>query len=630
MKKFYLIIIFIIISIICLKYYDLRVIKYEYYLEKYNNITTKIVYGNTAPRGRILDRNGKVLVDNIGSHTVFYHNLDNIDTYEIATTLNDILISKNEPSILELKQYYINNNDTDYLINEEEKRLFKLRKISIKELEELKISRLKDEINNYTPAEKNIIYLYNLLNSGYSYDKKEIIKDISVQECALINESNIPGLTCEDTVKRIYLYDTLNALYGTVGNISKENKDYYLNEGYSLNDDVGLSYLEKEYDNYLKGEKAIYKVNPDNSLTLIKEAKQGNDIVLSIDIDLQLKINDIIKKNIDKASNYQNTKYFNSTYAIVSNPYTGEIIASTGLSKVKDVYYDITSDILTNSFTVGSVIKGASMTVGYQNNLINIGEKINDSCVKLYQVPEKCSYRRWGMIDDITALKTSSNYYQFLLAIKLTGHKYTYNMSINATEDHFNIYRNTFASFGLGSSTGIDLEQEFLGIKGKKIADDLLLNFSIGQYDTYTPLQLSNYINTIATSGNRYALHYLKNVKANNEIIYEYEPVLLNTVQSNFERIREGFKQVLNDGTGRGYTEQSYHPAGKTGTAEIVYSKDVMTVNQSFIMFAPFDNPKYSIVVISPNIAYNDGTNNYIAPINRLISHEISNLIFEK
>lgn len=629
MKKVYYLILITLVAIISFKYYDLRVNKHDYYLEKYKNITAKFVYGYTAPRGRILDRNGKVLVDNIGSHTVFYRNLDNINTYDIAARLNNILISKNEPTITELKEYYIKNNDTDYLITEEEQKLLKLHKLSIKEIEDLKISRLDTEIDIYTEEDKNIIYLYNLLNNGYSYDKKVIKKDISTGECALINESNIPGLTCEDTVKRVYLYDTLNALYGTIGSISEEDKEYYLNQGYSLNDDVGLSYLEKQYDSYLKGKKAVYKVNEDNTLTLVQEAKVGNDIVLSIDIDLQLKINDIIKNNIDKASNYKNTKYFNSTYVIVSDPNTGEIIASTGLSKVKDTYYDITSDILTNSFTVGSVVKGASMTVGYQNNLIEEGKKINDSCVKLYQVPQKCSYRRWGLIDDISALKTSSNYYQFILAIKLTGNEYTYNMSLNATEDHFNIYRNTFALFGLGSSTGIDLEQEFLGIKGKKIADDLLLNFSIGQYDTYTPLQLSNYINTIATSGKRYALHYLKNVQNNDEIIYEYNPVLLNTVDSNFARIIEGFKEVLKNGTGRGYTNPSYNPAGKTGTAEIVYDKNVMTVNQSFIMFAPYDNPKYSIVVVSPNTAYNDGTNNYISPINRLISLEISNLIFE-
>ena len=297
--------------------------------------------------------------------------------------------------------------------------------------------------------------------------------------------------------------------------------------------------------------------------------------------------------------------------------------------KVKDDFHDITTNILTSSFTMGSVIKGASHTVGYQNNLIDIGTKINDSCIKLYQVPTKCSYKRLGYIDDITALKTSSNYYQFLTAIKLTGNKYKYNMKLEVEEKDFNTYRDTFAEFGLGSKTGIDLENESLGIKGKTIAPDLLLNLSIGQYDTYTPLQLLNYINTIATNGKRYSLHYLKEVKNKDKIIYEYQPNLLNIVKnSNFNRIKEGFKEVLYSGTGRGYTDTLYKPAGKTGTSEVVYNKDIITINQTYAMFAPYDNPQYSIVVISPNISYNNDYDNYIAPINRYISKEVSKLVF--
>ena len=299
--------------------------------------------------------------------------------------------------------------------------------------------------------------------------------------------------------------------------------------------------------------------------------------------------------------------------------------------KIKDNYHDVSTNLLTSSFTVGSVIKGASHTVGYQNNLIKEGKKINDSCVKLYLVPEKCSYKKLGLIDDITALKTSSNYYQFITAIKLTGNTYKKNIKLNVTEEHFNIYRNTFSSFGLGSSTGIDLENESTGIKGKTIAPDLLLNLSIGQYDTYTALGLTNYINTIATQGNRYSLHYLKEVKNNNETIYTYQPNLLNTVEnSNFKRIIKGFKEVLYTGTGRGYTDTKYKPAGKTGTSETVYSKDITTITQTYAMFAPYDNPEYSIVVISPNISYNNDKDTYIAPINRYISKEVSKLVFEK
>lgn len=627
MKKIYLFIITILTTIVASRYTYLYVFKHDYYYNKYLQVSNKIVYGLNAPRGRILDRNGKVLVDNIGVNTIVFHHLDNIKVKDIAIILNNII--EVEPAGVDYqKKYYLLYEETDSLLTKEEKDLYNRRKLTLKEIEDIKLSRIKP---TYTKEEQKLITLYYLLTDGYSYDSKIIKEDVSDEICAKVNTTNIPGLTCEYTTKRIYLYDTLNDIYGHVGNISKENKEYYLNNGYSLNDQVGLSYLEKEYDEYLRGKKAEYLVNSDNSLTLIKDSVQGNDIYLSIDIDLQLKINDIIKENLTKSESLKNTKYYNTSYVIVSNPNTGEIIASTGIMKIKDNYHDVSTNLLTSSFTVGSVIKGASHTVGYQNNLIKEGKKINDSCVKLYLVPEKCSYKKLGLIDDITALKTSSNYYQFITAIKLTGNTYKKNIKLNVTEEHFNIYRNTFASFGLGSSTGIDLENESTGIKGKTIAPDLLLNLSIGQYDTYTALGLTNYINTIATKGNRYSLHYLKEVKNNNETIYTYQPNLLNTVEnSNFKRIIKGFKEVLYTGTGRGYTDTKYKPAGKTGTSETVYSKDITTITQTYAMFAPYDNPKYSIVVISPNISYNNDKDTYIAPINRYISKEVSKLVFEK
>ena len=627
MKKIYFTIIAILTTIVIFRYTYISVIKHDYYYEKYLQVSKKIVYGLNAPRGRILDRNGKILVDNIGINTIVFHQLDGIDVKEIAQTLNSIINVK-KATLEEQKKYYLTYEETDSLLTKEEIELYNRRKLTTKEIEEIKLSRIEP---TYTEEEKKFIKLYYILTNGYSYDSKIVSEDVSDEICSIVNTTNIPGLTCEYTTKRIYLYDTLNDIYGKVGSISKENKEYYINKGYSLNDQVGLSYIEKQYDDYLKGTKAKYLVNSDNSLTLLEESIKGNDIYLSIDIELQLKINKIIKDNINKSSNLKNTEYYNTSYVIVSNPNTGEIIASTGLMKVKNEFHDVTTNILTFSFTVGSVIKGASHTVGYQNNLIDIGKKINDSCVKLYLVPEKCSYKKLGLIDDITALKTSSNYYQFMTAIKLTGNKYKKNMKLNATEEHFNIYRNTFASFGLGSKTGIDLENESTGIKGKIIADDLLLNLSIGQYDTYTPLQIMNYINTIATSGTRYSLHYLKEIKNNDKTIFEYKPTILNTVKnSNFKRIIEGFKEVLYTGTGRGYTDTKYKPAGKTGTSETVYKKDITTITQTYAMFAPYDNPKYSIVVISPNISYNNNKDNYIAPINRYISKEVSKLVFEK
>ena len=624
MKKNYYIIITILTTIALMRYLYISVYKHDYYYEKYLSINNKIVYGINAPRGRILDRNGKILVDNIGINTIVFHKIDGINTREVASILNEI-IEVDKASKDEQKQYYLKYEDTTNILTKEEQNLYERRKLSQEEIERIKLSRIK---TNYTEEKQKEIAIYYLLTNGYSYDNKIIKENVSNETCAIINTKNIPGLTCEYTTKRTYLYDTLTSIYGKVGNITKENKDYYLEKGYSLNDQVGLSYIEKQYDEYLKGTKAEYLINEDNSLTKIKDSSPGNDIYLSIDIDLQLKINEIIKENIDKAEKLKNTEYFNTAYVIVSNPNTGEIITSNALTKVKDTYYDITTNLITNSYIVGSVVKGASHTVGYQNNLID-DTKRKDMCIKLYQVPEKCSYKYNGYINDIKALRTSSNSYQFQTVIKLVGEKYKYNMKLPVTQEHFNIYRNTFASFGLGSSTGIDLENESTGIKGKTIAADLLLNYSIGQYDTYTPMQLSNYINTIATQGKRYSMHFLKEVKNNEETIYTYKPQLLNTVESNFERINLGFQEVLL-GTGYGYTNIKYKPAGKTGTAQVVYDKDITTINQSYVMYAPYDKPEYSIVVMTPNISYENEKEGYTAPINRYISKEVSKLLFEK
>ena len=624
MKKTYSIIIIILSIITLTRYLYLSVYKHDYYNELYLSKTNKIINGINIPRGRILDRNGKVLVDNVGINTIVFHQINNINTHEVSVILNEI-IDVEPASLEEQKEYYLKYEETSHLLTQQEQELYERRKITLDELENIKLSRI---IPNYDEEKQKQITIYNLLNNGYYYDSKIIKEDVTAEICAQINNKNIPGLTCEYTTKRIYLYDTLTNILGTVGNITKENKEYYLSKGYNLNDQVGISYLEKEYEEYLRGTPAKYILNEDNSLTKIKDSIPGNDLYLSVDIDIQLKINEIIKNNIEKSKNLKNTKYFNSAYVIVSNPNTGEIISSNALMKVKDTYYDISTNLITSSFTVGSVVKGASHTVGYQNNLID-SSKRKDICIKLYQVPEKCSYKYNGYIDDIKALRTSSNSYQFQTVIKLVGEKYKYNMKLNVTEEHFDTYRNTFSSFGLGSSTGIDLPNESIGIKGNKISADLLLNYSIGQYDTYTPLQLTNYINTIATKGNRYALHYLKEIKINQETIYTYEPKLLNKVTSNFERIDKGFQEVLL-GTGYGYTNLKYKPAGKTGTSQVVYNKDITTINQTYVMYAPYDNPKYSIVVITPNVSYEEAKTPYTAPINRYISQEVSKLLFEK
>ena len=635
-----------------IKIYSLNVLDKDYYQKVLASKKNKIISLASAPRGRILDRNGNILVDNIGVKKIVYNKDAKIkeeDEIKIAQDLAKILTLEYQEKEKELKEFYIllNKEKTDKLITTKEKEKVQNRKLTTSDLHNLKLKRITQEmLDSLDNQNKLAAHIYALMNKGYKYEIKTLKEQASEEEYAKVIESDIKGVTGSISWERTYPYGkVLRTILGNVSSsssgIPSELKDEYLKKGYSLNDRVGISYLEKQYEDYLKGTKATYQVNDDNTLTLKTPEKRGNDVILAIDINLQMDIERIMEEKILAGKKLQNTEYYNHAYAIVSDPKDGSIVAMVGkrLDENSQEFSDIIPNIISSAYTVGSVVKGASHTVGYKNNLIDVGKKINDSCVKLYFIPEKCSFKRLGLIDDITALKWSSNYYQFMTAIKSTGKTYHYNMQLNTTQDNFATYRNTFAEFGLGALTGIDLPNEKIGLIGNKQADDLLLNLSIGQYDTYTPIELVQYINTISQNGKRIKLSLMqKIVDENDKVLLENKGEVLNTIAMDeyyFNRIKEGFREVLDGGTGRGYTDLKWNPAGKTGTSESFYDSDndgkadVKTITMSYAMFAPIENPKYSLVVMSPNVSHENGKTEYTAYVNKHISTEVSKILFE-
>lgn len=638
---------FIIIAflIIIIRIININIFNKDKYLELLNKKVNNYVYSSSAPRGRILDRNMIVLVDNIGIKTLFYQKLNNItqkDEIDISYKLANILDIKINDNSLK-KFYLLLNNNGKSLITEEEYKLYNERKISSSDIKKLKYERItEDMLDSLNDLDRKSATIYDLMNRGYSYDKKEIIKNISDEEYNKIIEYNIPGITIELTWDRIYNYgNTLKDIFGTIGNIPEEQKDEYLSKGYELNDIVGLSYLENYYEDYLRGEKDLYKVNSDNTLSLVKEGRKGKDLVLSIDINVQLKLEDIIKENIINAKKRSNTDYFSEAYSIVGDPNTGEIIAMSGQklvdSKTKE-FKNINTNLINTSYTVGSVVKMGTISTGYKYNIIDIGSTVTDSCIKLYQVPIKCSYKSLGKINDLTAISKSSNYYQFNIAIGLTNQKYKYNMKLDTKIDDFEKFRSMYREYGLGSITDVDLPNETIGIIGKNTSSDLLLNLSIGQYDTYTPIELFQYVNTIASLGKKRKPQLMKEIVDDNNHIYnDYRVVGEVSLDNKYkERLREAMHLATTSGTARNYISAKYSPAGKTGTSETFIDTnndgimDTKTTSIAFVGFAPFDKPKYSIVVMAPNIYVTRDYNYSKVYITRYISKDITNFLFEK
>lgn len=664
-EKRYNILIIIIIVIILFMLMDLfyiQIMKNQYYIDQVKKLSENTVEGSTAPRGRIYDRNHRLIVDNAPIKIIYYQKTG-LSAKEEAKLAHKVagMISVDYTNLRDrdLRKYWLvlNYDKGKKKITKDEWKKLDERKLSTDDIEKLKLERITaEELAVFDETDKEAAYIYRLMNEGYANAEKIIKKEnITDEEYAAIaeNDSDLNGFHTRLDWDREYLYgNTFRAMLGSVSSsdsgIPLELKDYYLSKGYSLNDRVGTSYLEYQYEDILKGEKNLYEVGANGESKLIKEGKRGNDIVLTIDIELQKEVEQILEDNLRKAKEEPNTEYYNRSFVIIANPKTGEILVMAGKQIVKrdDGYeiYDYTPGVTTSPVVVGSVVKGASHIVGYNTGALSIGEKRYDTCIKIASTPEKCSWTYLGLVDDLTALKYSSNTYQFNTAIKVGKGNYYYNGPLSVEPEAFNTYRNTFAEFGLGVKTGIDLPIESLGYKGGSSVSGHLLDFSIGQYDTYTPIQLSQYIGTIANNGNRMKPYLLKEVyaptkKGLNQLISENKPVILNKVNTKDEyldRVKEGFKMVMvGNGTGSGYMDTIYKPAGKTGTSQSFVDSDgdgaidKETVTATFAGYAPYDDPKATFTVLSPDIYHYDNNSTYQTSVNRKIAKEVTKKFFD-
>lgn len=660
------VIIFLCFGIIGIRLFSLQILSKEEYTTKLARAVEKTVESTSAPRGRIYDRNYNLLVDNVAVKTIYYKKESGITTkeevelaYKVANLIN---VDYSSLTDYRLKNFwYIQNISTAReKITDEEWQLNKERKLSDDDILDLIFERItEEELGEYQDIDKEAAYIYYLMNKGYSYAEKVIkSKDISESEYAIISENIdvLKGFNTKLDWERVYLYgDTFKSILGSVSSdtqgIPSELSEYYLDNGYTLADRVGISYLEYQYENYLKGTKAVYKVLPDNTYELVSEGKRGNDIVLTIDINLQKYLEDVLSYEVLNAKNEINTDYYNRSFAIVADPNTGEILAMGGKQiRQRDdgsrYIIDYTPGIVTLPVTPGSIVKGASMLVGYKYGAINIGEEVMDDCIKIKDTPEKCSWKNLGLIDDVDALRFSSNYYQYRIAIKIGNGTYNYNEALKIDTDAFKKYRNMYASFGLGIKTGIDLPVESLGYTGKSTLPGHLLDFAIGQYDTYTPIQLSQYINTLANGGARLRPYLLKEVYSQSsnyedkfgELIYKTDIDVLGKVDVDskyIDRVKYAFNRTVIDGLGYGYMGYYTNSGGKTGTSQSFIDTDndnivdTETITTSFVGYSPADNPKMSIVVVSPDISHSYGNISYQSQVTKRISAKIVNKYFE-
>ncbi|AXO98680.1 peptidoglycan D,D-transpeptidase FtsI family protein [Bacillus anthracis] len=667
--------VFILFSAMIIQLGKVQIIDGETYkneVEKRENATVNL----SVPRGKIFDREGNPVVDNKSLRTITYTKMKGVKSEEILKTarqLADIIEIPQEDidklTETDKKDFWMQLNPTltEKLVSKKEINKFRDKDITGKNLdkkiEELKRKRVTDKnLQDLTDKDIKVLAIKSKMTSGYQMAPQIIKKDVSEKEFTIISEglANLPGVDVSVDWERVYVNDGLfRSVLGNVSNsdegLPSERLDYYLVRDYSRNDRVGKSYIEQQYEDVLHGTKKEVRSVADKQGTTIRtetisEGKSGKNLTLTIDMELQKKVEESIEKILKAYKGSESM--LDRAFVVMMNPKNGQVLSMAGKRLVekdgKTEIEDYALGTMTSSYELGSTVKGATVLTGFETKAITPGTYFYDAPMKFKGTREKKSWKEFGNIDDLRALQVSSNVYMFHTALKIAGVDYVRNSSLNIKQEYFDKMRYYFRQFGLGVPTGIDLPNETAGQIGKKDNQPgFLLDYSIGQYDTYTPLQLVQYISTIANGGYRMKPQIVQEVREQTsqkdeigKVVHAVEPIVLNKVDMKEEyikQVKEGFRKVFQEGDGTGvraFQKASYKPAGKTGTAQTVYGgeSDIgrnekgerrECYNLTLAGYAPYDNPEVAFSVVVPWVM-NDKSG-----INSDIGKEVLDAYFE-
>lgn len=624
-----------IFAIMVLRLGYLQIAQGSHYKQLIKN-DENITVNESVPRGRIVDRNGKVLVDNASKMAITYTRGRKTSQKEMLET------AKKLSSLIKMDTDKITDRDKkDFWVTlhpqkakdlmKKEQSMLEDGSISQEQYDEQQRKKIgKKQLSELSKKDLQILAIYREMNAGSTLDPQTIKnEDVTEKEYAAVSQqlSKLPGVNTSMDCDRKYPYkDTLRGIFGDVSTstegLPKELTEQYLSKGYSRNDRVGKSYLEYQYEDVLRGKKKQMKYTTDKSGKVINSevvnpGSRGHDLQLTIDIDLQKKVESLLDKQIAKLRS-QGAKDMDNAMIVVQDPKNGDILAMAGKQISKNgklTDYDIGN--FTAQFAVGSSVKGGTLLAGYQNKAIKVGEQMVDEPLKFQGGLTKRSYfNKDGRvtINDKEALMHSSNVYMFKTALKLAGDPYYSGMPLpNDISIAGQKLRKGLNQVGLGVKTGIDLPNETNGqIEPLTNNPGNYLDLSIGQYDTYTPLQLSQYVSTIANNGYRIqphiglSIHDATNKDELGPVKRKVKGNVLNKVnnsQKEIDEVKDGFKMAFNEKDGTGYAsfkDTVVPSAGKTGTAE-VFQDGEPRVNSTYIGYAPIKDPKLAFSIVYTN-----------------------------
>ncbi|BDU49893.1 penicillin-binding protein 2 [Haliovirga abyssi] len=526
-------------TILLIRLFFMQVVEWKYYKKLSKNNRTKI-REIEAPRGKIYDRNGKLLVTNVAGYKLVYLNKRKY-TPEILKKIGEIL-------------------------NRSQKQIIKLIK------------------NGY-------IYGY----TGENVLVEDLNRNIALK--LMENIDNFPYLDVITYPKRKYLYNDLAShVLGYIRSINTKEFDKLRKLGYNQGDKIGKKGIEKKYENLLKGKNGLeyIEVNALNKLVNRLDtnvATPGKDLKLSIDIELEKDMSNYLKGK--KAAFIAMEAKTGRIITFVSSPgydlnkFTGKMTQKEWNSILKNPNRPLENRGSVGTYPPGSIFKPI-VAMAVLNSGISPDKTIFDPG---YYKIGKWRWNDWklsghGIVNLEDAIVHSCDTYFYTMGDKI-GYKKIVDMS---------------KQFGIGRKTGIDIPEERAGnLPDEKWKRRVVnepwyggdtINLSIGQgYLTTTPLQMLEAYDILANKGVGYKPHFVEEIDGKEvKKVIKYK---VNLKKEYFDIINLALRKVVKEGTAANINMKNIEIAGKTGSAENSHYK---ITHAWFAGFAPYDNPEIVFV----------------------------------
>lgn len=620
----------------------MQVLNKDFYEKKLASASQTKVTTSSA-RGEIYDASGKPLVENTLKQVVSFTRSNKMTAKDLKEIASQLLgyVSISSPNLTErqLADYYLADPEIYKKTVEalpSEKRLDSDgNRLSESELYNNAVDSVQTSQLNYTEDEKKEIYLFSQLNAVGNFATGTIVTDaLTDTQIALIASASkqLPGVSISTSWDRKVLETSLSSIVGSVSSekagLPAEEAESYLKKGYSLNDRVGTSYLEKQYEETLQGKRSVKEIHLDKygnmeSVDTIEEGSKGNNIKLTIDLAFQDSVDALLKSYFNSELGNGGAKYSEGVYAVALNPKTGAVLSMSGLKhdlKTGELTPDSLGTV-TSVFVPGSVVKAATISSGWENGVLSGNQTLTDQPIVFQGSAPIYSWYKLAYgsfpITAVEALEYSSNAYMVQTALGIMGQTYQPNMFVGTSnlETAMGKLRATFGEYGLGAATGIDLPDEFTGFVPKEYSFANYITNAFGQFDNYTPMQLAQYVATIANDGVRVAPRIVEGIYGNNDkgglgdLIQQLQPTEMNKVnisESDMAILHQGFYQVSHGTspltTGRAFSDgATVSISGKTGTGETYVAGGQDANNTNAVAYAPTENPQIAVAVVFPH-----------------------------